>query len=163
MFVALQPLYHPKARPSVLRMLKHWTAIGLLNPVDDLHAGTGRPRCYGEMEVYKAAVLIRLVVNYKMPVSVLYFIITWSFDLKTGRTAPHHNRAMEAALADEGPVWLCIAGALQPRISSTQVHGSLFGQICYGDAAGDEALEFAARYGAVHLINLSSVFREVKA
>ncbi len=56
----LGPLAHDASTAS--ERIRHWTREGLLVPVSQLHAGTGKHRAYDASSTFTAAVLIALTI-----------------------------------------------------------------------------------------------------
>ena len=52
----------PAESARTVRQIKHWTLLGLLEPIGPKHGGTGRARLYDDTAVYIAMVLTELAV-----------------------------------------------------------------------------------------------------
>ena len=63
----------PDVKASLIR-LSHWTLQGMLIPVDQMHAGTGKRRIYSADDVYSAAIL-HVLTTFGLTVSAVRLLV----------------------------------------------------------------------------------------
>lgn len=63
----------PDVKATLIR-LSHWTLQGMLIPVDQMHAGTGRRRIYAADDVYSAAIL-HVLTTFGLTVSAARLLV----------------------------------------------------------------------------------------
>jgi hypothetical protein len=112
---------------AITRQLRNWTTLRLLEPVDELHGGTGRHRRYDARELFKAAILEVLARNFRVDVTGLQKFAADAFDatrrirqaaysspwpdLEEIRDARTGRELMQVTFRDDGTVYIQLGTA----------------------------------------------------
>lgn len=89
----------------LIRRIRHWTLAGVLAPIGQTHAGTGRHRRYANGTKYLCAIL-NLLSDWSLPVGVLQSVAS---ELARERTSNENQEPLwKAAIAGSEMVFLVI-------------------------------------------------------
>jgi hypothetical protein len=89
----------------ITRQLRHWTALGLLTPVEGLHTGSGRHRRYDRRGLFVAAVYELIARHFRADAPALKAILhvaPWAGRLKPTNPIPTSRSLLQVTFHEDG-------------------------------------------------------------
>jgi len=151
----------PRIRRDLIeRRLAHWAAHGILEPIGELHVGSGRSRVFDQEQAYIAAVLLRLGLSSVDGLKAVAQVISLEL-ARSGETAELWKATKERldAFHNGAPVFVAFSIALNEAGEKPVAIGI---RLARGTGGLSTPSFYIQSEEALTIINLSETFAGVR-